>query len=251
MRSDRLNSMLGKMYGPGAVDQRRKQALEADLLSRYRTLHPNNRRWLMLLNPWNRIARFVLTGLALCAIVVGACTTETTTEVELGKHLQLGLEADNEDQPTEGRFQFTFIYLSPEDVTKEANNMSSLLMSQPGVEDANVSINQQSTGEVNLDVLAWGDGLNTDELLSTLTEEYPSLAEASVTISDLNTKVKESYASKIGRAVFSVEVGGTDPEELRQQVLEQLAEQGFNGNAEVDIQTDGDQQTITIEMEEE
>jgi len=205
----------------------------------------------MLLNPWNRIARFVLTGLALCAIVVGACTTETTTEVELGKHLQLGLEADNEDQPTEGRFQFTFIYLSPEDVTKEANNMSSLLMSQPGVEDANVSINQQSTGEVNLDVLAWGDGLNTDELLSTLTEEYPSLAEASVTISDLNTKVKESYASKIGRAVFSVEVGGTDPEELRQQVLEQLAEQGFNGNAEVDIQTDGDQQTITIEMEEE
>ncbi len=62
MRSDRLNSILGIMYGPGAVDQRRKQALEADLLSRYRTLHPNNRRWLMLLNPWNRIARFALTG---------------------------------------------------------------------------------------------------------------------------------------------------------------------------------------------
>lgn len=251
MRSDRLNSILGKMYSPGTVDQRCKQALEADLLSRYRKLHPRNRRWLMLLNPWNRIARLVLAGLALCVIVVGACTTETTTEVELGKHLQLGLDADNDDQSEEGRFQFIFVYVSPEAVTQEAKNMSSLLMSQPGVEDANVSINQQSSGEVNLDILAWGDGLNTDELLSALTENYPALAEASVTISDLNTTVKESYASKIGRAVFHVEVGGTDPEELRQQVLEQLAAQGFDGQAEIDVQTDGDQQTITIEMEEE
>ena len=104
MRSDRLNSILGKIFARGAADQRRKQALEADLLSRYRTLHPNNRRWLMLLNPWNRIARFALTGQALCAMIVGACTTETTTDVDLGKHLQLGLQAGNEDQTAEGQF---------------------------------------------------------------------------------------------------------------------------------------------------
>jgi hypothetical protein len=251
MRSDRLNSILGRMYGPGAVDQRRKQALEADLLSRYRTLHPNNRRWLMLLNPWNRIARFALTGLALCAIIVGACTTETTTDVDLGKHLQLGLESEYDDQTVEGRFQFTFIYLSPEDVTQEARNMSDLLMAQPGVEDANVSISQQGSGEVSLDILAWGEGLDTRELLSTLTKEYPALAEASVTVSDLNTTVKESYASKIGRVVFNVEASGSTPEELRRQFLDQMAAQGFDGNAEVDVQTDGDQQTITIELEEE
>jgi hypothetical protein len=37
---------------------------------------------------------------------------------------------------------------------------------------------------------------------------------------------------------------------LRQQVLEQLAAQGFTGDAKVEVQTDGDQQIIQIEMEE-
>lgn len=251
MRSDRLNSILGKMYGPGSADRRRKQALEDDLLSRYRKLHPNNRRWLMLLNPWNRIARFVFAGLAVCLIVVGACSTETTTEVDLGKQLHLGLDATDEDQSAEGRFLFTYMYLSQENMTREAAAMSKLLISQPGVEDASVSINQQDNGEVILDILAWGEGLDADELMMTLKKHYPVLADASLTVSDLNSKIKESLASKIGRAALHLEVSGTHKEELRQQFLEQLAAQGFDGHVDLDIETDGDQKTIHIEMEED
>jgi hypothetical protein len=118
------------------------------------------------------------------------------------------------------------------------------------VEDASVSINQSGAGEVSLDILAWGDHVKAEELVSQLKQTYPYLTDASVTVNDMKTTIKESYASKIGRKVFSVEASGTDPEELRRQFLEQLAAQGFDGHADVNVETDGDQQTITIEMEE-
>ncbi len=252
MRGDRLNSILSKMYRSGTADLRNKKTLEADLLSRYRKLHSQNRRWLMLLNPWNRIARFVLTGLALCVVVIGACTTETTTEVEVGKQLKMDLAAAGEgDEAVEGQFVFIYQFKSQDDMARESKKLSKLLILQPGVEDANVSISQQSTGETSVDILVWGAGLDADELVASLKDTYPDLANASITVNDLNTTIKESYASKIGRKVFKVEGSGTDPESLRQQFLEQLAAQGFDGHADINVETDGDQQTITIEMEEE
>jgi hypothetical protein len=250
MRSNRLNSILGKLARLETTDPKRNQTLEADLLSMYRRLHPQNRRWLMLLNPWNRIARFASVGLVLCLVVVGACTTETITEVEVGKRLQLGLDGNSENPTAEGQFLFVFKYLSPEDMTQEAKKMSDLLTVQPGVADASVSISQQSSGEVNLDMLVWGDGLDTDGLVNVLQTSYPVLGDASVSVSDLNTTIKESYAAKLGREFLHVEVSGSDPEELRQQVLEQLAAQGFTGDAKVDVETEGDSQTIHIEVEE-
>ena len=204
----------------------------------------------MLLNPWNRIARFVSVGLALGLVVIVACNTETITQVEVGKRLQLGVENNGQDQSAEGRFLFVFKYLSPEDVTREAKRMSDLLISQPGVADASVSINQQSSGEVDLDILVWGEGLDADGLVNALQTSYPALGEASVSVSDLNTTIKESYASKLGRELLHVEVSGTDPEELRRQVLEQLAAQGFKGDAKVDVDTEGDRHTVHIEVEE-
>ncbi len=250
MRGNRLNSILGKMYGSETADQKCNQALEADLLSSYRKLYPRNRRWLMLLNPFNRVARLAFVGLALCVIVVGACTTETITEVEVGKRLQLDLESGGDDQSGEGQFLFIFKYESPDDMTREAKKLSDVLIIQPGVSDASVSVNQQSSGETKIDMLVWGEDLDTDALVSALQANYPVLADASVSVDDLNATIKESYASKLGRELFHVEVGGSDPEELRQQVLDQLAAQGFTGHANVEIQTEGDQQIIHIEMEE-
>lgn len=260
MRSDRLNSILGKIHGPETTeiaDLRCKRALEADLLSRYRKLYPKNRRWLMLLNPWNRITRFVLTGLALCGIVVGACTTDTITDVEMGKQLKMNLakplnmEAGDTalNQAINGKFTFRYEDSSPYDMIGESKNITDLLLSQPGVEDASVSINRQSTGDVSLNVLVWGAHLNADELVITLKEEYPVLADAHLTTEDLHASVKETYAAKIVREVFRIEVSGSDPEELRRQIIEQLAAQGVEDAARVHVDTDGDQKTVGIEIE--
>jgi hypothetical protein len=253
MRGNRLNSILGKMSESEAADRKRNRVLEAELLSRYRELYPRNRRWLMLLNPWNRVARFVFVGLALCLIVVVACTTETITEVDVGKRLHMDLEAGSADDTAEGKFLFVFHYLSPEDVTKEARNMTDLLLPQPGVSDASVSINQQRSGDVNaveIDMLVWGSDLDADGLLRVLCESYPALADASVSVDNLHATIEESIAAKIGRELLRVEVSGSDREELRRQVLEQLTAQGFAGDAKVVVETEDDQKTIHIELEE-
>ena len=125
----------------------------------------------MLLNPFNRITRFAVVGLALCVIVVGACTTETITEVEVGKRLQLDLESGGGDQSAEGQVLFIFKYESPEDVTREAKKLSDVLIIQPGVSDASVSVNQQSSGETTIDMLVWGEDLDTDALVDALVAE--------------------------------------------------------------------------------
>jgi hypothetical protein len=212
----------------------------------------------MLLNPWNRITRFVLTGLALCLIVVGACTTDTITNVELGKQLKMNLtrplkiEFDDTDPnpAVNAEFNLDYDYASPYAMTGESKKITELLISQPGVEDASVSINRQSTGEVSVNVLVWGAGLNADELVSILKDEHPVLADAHVTTEDLNTSIKETYAAKIAREVFRIEVSGSDPEELRRQIIEQLAAQGVeDAAARVHVDTDRDQKTIDIEIE--
>jgi hypothetical protein len=253
MHRDRLTSKLGRLYKTESADPAGKQALEADLLSRYRILYPKRRRWLMLLNPWNRIAKLALTGLALCLVVVGACTTETITEVDLGKKLQVELADQHGTETVEGhfKFQYMFQYRSNEEFAEESKKISQLLADQPGVEDASVSISQSGDGDISLDILAWGAGLDENALMATLKTAYPELSEASVSSSDLSTTIKESLASKLGRTLFNVTVSGSDPEELRQQILEQMAAQGFTGDAQVEVQTEGDQQTITIEMDAE
>jgi hypothetical protein len=205
----------------------------------------------MLLNPWHRFARIALVGLSLCLVVVAACTTETITDVEVGKRVQMNLDGEAGAQPEDGQALFIFKYVSPDDVTREAKKLTDVLIVQPGVSDASVSINQQSNGEATIDMLVWGEHLDTGALVNTLVESNPMLANASVTVDDLNATVKETYASKIGRKLFHVEVGGSNPEELRAQVLEQLAAQGFTGHASVEVETEGDQQIIHIEMEDE
>ncbi len=249
MRGNRLNVKLSELYGSGTSGLRNKKALEAELLSRYRKLHPQNRRWLMLLNPWNRTARFVLTGLALCVIVIGACTTDTITDVDLGKQMKMDLAVPFTEH-AEHDVLITDKGIPIEDLGHECKDMSKVLIAHPLVEDASVSLNRSQDGQVSLDIMAWGEHVEAEQLVMQLRQTYPFLADASVTVNDLKTTIKESYASKIGRKVFKVEASGTSPEELRRQFLEQLEAQGYNGHADIIMETDGDQRSISIELED-
>ena len=102
----------------------------------------------MLLNPWHRFARIALVSLSLCLVVVAACTTETVTDVEVGKRVQMELGNEAGAQAEDGEAVFIFKYVSPDDVTREAKKLSDVLIIQPGVSDASVSISQQSNGEI-------------------------------------------------------------------------------------------------------
>ena len=196
----------------------------------------------MLLNPWNPTARFSFAGLAACLMVVGACTTETITEVEVGKQVTMNLEPALMPEVTlDHRLVHVLVHEVAHEIVQEAvkellhfhydfryEEVSKLVTAQPGVEDASVSVSvgQEGEGEVNLHILAFGSGLDGENLVNAITDSYPSLSQAAVTINKLHTTFSESLASKIGRTLFHLEGNRPDPLELRQQALEELAARG-------------------------
>jgi len=233
MRERRLTAILRRIHGSARADAGDGKALEADLLPLYRKLHPKNRRWLVLLNPWNRAARFGLAGLAACVVVVGACTTDVTTGVDVGKSITMDLEpnANVNLHARHFRFFFHFRYRMVLDSARDV--VPRVLTAQPGVEDVSVTVDEDSAAgaaeeprDVNLRILIFGSDLDGAALVNTITDSVPALSEAKVTINDLRTTFSESLASKMGRALFGWQGGRPDPQELRRRALQELAARG-------------------------
>lgn len=242
MRGDRLNGKLGKLHGGGADHAPHRQALEADLLNRYRQIHPHNRRWLMLLDPWNKTARFAALGLALMLLGVGACTTETTTQVEAGQQAHISLNMSDAG--------------GAKSLTRDhVQAITDFINQQPSVHQVDISLDERVDGEGNeemsLNMMIWGEGLDARALTEALQTDFPVLANADISFEPLTTTITETLLDRLGRQVFNIETDGASDEEIRAQILEQLAEQGFTGDAQVEVITDGDQQEIKIRLEEE
>jgi len=238
MSGDRLNRLLKRLYASGTTDGAPRPEQEAELLNHYRQNHPQNRRWLIMLNPWHRTLRFALLGLSVLILGVGACTTETTTQVEMGKQLHIALP--NADTLAKSGDSDTAI-----------REVVDALAAQPGVTDVNVNIQETADGAISLDVTLWGEGLETSVLTATIREDFPILAEAEIQVESLDATVTESWAERLGRQVFNIETDGSSDEEIKAQILQQLAEQGFTGDAEVEVITEGDTQEIKIMLEED
>ncbi|HPF69389.1 MAG TPA: hypothetical protein PLQ13_01865 [Candidatus Krumholzibacteria bacterium] len=229
MRHDRLNRLLDAWHEGGPVDTGRRADLEAGLLEQYRKNHPRNRRWLMFLNPWNRAARFAVAGLAVALLGVGACSTETTTEIEAGQQAHISLRLDTSVPDKAGE-------LDPRVVTD-------FIAAQPGVDELNVNVREMidDAGAVTTDLglVIWGGNLDADALAAALRERFPSLGASDISFEPLTATVTESLFDKLGREVFHVEADGASAEEIRAQILEQLAAQGVEGDAQVEV-IDGD-----------
>lgn len=223
MREHRLTSILRRIYESAPTDTGGGETLEADLLARYRKLHPKNRRWLALLNPWNRAARFGFAGLAVCLLVIGACATDTITEVDVGKQVLMSV-----DPNADPRFIHMFIHIDEESPGQPQNEFSELLTAQPGVEDVSVSTSVRAEGErnVSVEILIFGSDLDGEGIVDALTDSFPFLSRAAVTINDLRTTFSESLASRMVRTLFRIKGSLPDPQELRLQVLQEMSARG-------------------------
>lgn len=196
----------------------------------------------MLLNPYNKTARFALVGVALLVLGVGACTTETTTQIEAGQQAHIGLKLNG----LEGA--------KSADLDQQLHLISDFIAAQPGVEELNVNVNEtiDGSGDVTTDLglLIWGEDLDTPALTAALHEEFPALADASIDFEPLHTTITENLFGRLGREVFNLETDGASAEEIRARILEQLAAQGFSGDATVEVIADGELHEVKIQLEE-
>ena len=188
-----------------------------------------------MLNPWHRTARFALVGLALVMLSVGACSTSTTTEVDMGKKMTIGFTAKADI-----------------DMISVDTSLSSFLDTQPGIENVSLSISETMDGPPILEVMVWGQDLDGDALVAELRRQVPELQDADISFETLSGTIEESFASKLKREIFQIEVDGTTEEEIRAQILAQLAEQGVaEGDAQVEVIQQGGTTEIKVEITEE
>jgi len=188
-----------------------------------------------MLNPWNRTARFALVGLAVIMLGVGACTTSTTTEVDMGKKMSIGFSAK-----------------ADVDMISIDTGLSNFLETQPGIENVSVSISETVDGPKLIEVMAWGQDLDGDALVAELRRQVPELQDADISFETLSGTIEESFASKMKRQIFQMEVDGGTEEEIRAQILAQLAEQGVaEGDAVVEVHMENGQTEIKVQIEQE
>lgn len=214
--------------------------LEAEVLEAYRERYPRHRRLLMMLNPWNRAARLAMAGLAVALLGLGACSTSTTTEVEMGQKLTITM-----DGPAGGKADDGLKALEGE--------LDRFFAAQPAVEG--VSFNLRSMDDRTVfEVMAWGQGLDGEKLEADLRAQVPGLAGTTVDVSPLSGSVRENLLSHFGHEYLGLEmeVTGETAEEIRAQILAQMSAAGVTGDAKVHVEESADgRRVITVDVEGE
>ncbi len=242
MHRDRLERKLREIHrptSPQARQMRHKLDLERKLSSCFQATHTHPRRYLMLLNPWHKTTRFALIGLAMITLTVGACSTSTVTDVELGQKVTLKLNATAKS------------YDEIVATLDQSKALDEFLRSQPGIENVSLNINESGDQGVTIELLAWGQHLDGDQLAADLRSQVPGLADAVIQTETLSGTIEESFASHLKHEIFQVDVDGATEEEIRAQILAELGARGIDEGATVEVHQSDGQTNITIQVEEE
>jgi hypothetical protein len=215
-----------------------RDRLEVELLGAYRDRYPRHRRYLMLLNPWNRAARLALAGLAVALLGVGACSTSTTTEVEMGQKLTItmdGLSGDKADD--------SLRHLEGE--------LNDFFAARPEVEGVNFNLRGSESGTV-FEIMAWGRDVDAAALEADLLAQVPGLSATNVTIEPLSGGVRENLLQHFGHEILGLELelNGETADEIRAQIIARMAAAGIEGDARVVVEDTPDgRRIITVDVE--
>ncbi|MDO9695692.1 MAG: hypothetical protein Q7W56_13315 [Candidatus Latescibacteria bacterium] len=179
---------------------------------------------------WTRPALAVM---VLLALGIAACTVPTSYEVGMGQKLSITLADKN---------------VACDDLEPALREISGYLDGLPGVEQAGVAVRVMG-GATTIDLMVWGQDLAAGDLAADLRARFPLLADAAIATEELAGTVRGSLAQAFGHAAFGLEIDAGTAEEARLQILQQLASQGFGGDAQVEVVDDADgRRTIRVEL---
>lgn len=233
MRSRKLSEILAMIFrrDPRLASGHRRR-LEAELLPRHRELFPRKVGWTMLINPHWRTGRLVLAALALLVLGIGACTIPTSYEAEMGTTLAIHVPKGADKLPSQ-------------------SELLEFLRGAGPADDVSVSISRQENGDADLHLMMWGQNIAKEAVIERLQEAYPVFENALFEVHEHTGTVEGNLAEKIGHFVFQFELRDDDVDAMRAQILHELQEQGINGDVDVQVHEEGDEQHIEIMMTEE
>lgn len=181
--------------------------------------------------------RPVMASLAVLVLGIAACNAPTSYDVEMGKRMTITMDGTAKDGA------------DFDDLHDQIEAIVGFVDAFPGADQVTVNVRETTDGLVALGLMIWGQNLDADALQQALVQEFPVLAAAEFAVDPLTGTVEGNLGEALGHAVFDFEVNGETAEEIQQQILQQLAEQGFDGDAEVQVQIDEATGTQTIDIE--
>jgi len=233
MRDHDVDRTLRRLHAtrpPGDGAHRRR--LRDELLAAHRRRYPQRKGWTIMTHRiWFRPA---LIGVAVLALGIAACTTPTEYDVEVGQKMTISFA----DAAKSG------------DVDALIEAVAAYAETLEGVEGLWVSVDETDGGEVTGELALWGQDLDPAALQAALAAQFPELADAAITVTPLEGPVQGSLAEALGHEVFAFEVDGETAEAVRLQILQQLAAQGFDGEAQVEVVDEDGLRTINIDLED-
>jgi len=181
--------------------------------------------------------RPVVATLAVLVLGIAACNAPTEYDVEMGQQMTITLNNADKD------VDFDTLH-------DQLAAIEQFVANYPGTEALNVNVAETTDGQVSLGLMIWGQDLDGAALQQALVDEFPELAEANFQVDPLEGTVEGNLGEAFGHAVFDLNVEGETAEEIRLQILQQLIEQGFDGDADVQVHMDEESgiQTIDIEL---
>ncbi len=218
------------------MDQRHshRDRLETELVDRYRIQRAHASPGTLMGMPVRTLRRATL-GLVL---VIGAvaCTTPTTTDMEVGTQLDFTIPAGSDEAAVSTVMDDLDAIIGDASARAHADDVAVILRSLGN-----------GTHEVRLTL--WGDRVDTEALRADLASRFVALRDADVTIERLHTEVQESLFAKLSREVFAIEVSGASDEERRAAIMQQLHDGGHGDVSDVRVETGGGRQTYQIDIE--
>ena len=131
-RDSKLDDALKTLHDPARPESGdHRERLEKQLSAHYRERHNPSWRWTMIFDFRNPPTRWVMIILAILVLGIGACSTPTTSELEMGQKLRFDLPQSSAKQQ-----------LELQEMLSGPDAMVEFLSAQPGVAEVNLSISE-------------------------------------------------------------------------------------------------------------
>jgi hypothetical protein len=206
--------------------------LESRVLSHYEKRYAARGRLRRLRLPRSVPARIALASAMLLALVGVACEIPTSSRVQMGHHVVVR-------------------YVAAMGATADEHVEAALrqVLEPLGADAVRIGLSHRDDGLAHLDIVAWGEHLTPDAVERAVTGQIGAPRIRTIQTSALTATVTESLGRRMGRHLFGLDVEHQSAAELRAAILERLTAEGFDGDADVQVEDDGSMRRIRIDAD--
>ena len=168
--------------------------------------------------------RWWLGGLVFAGAVAGACVLPVEYDMPLGQRVDISIDASYRDEVDPERLaRFVEQEYAAERIEVRVS------MSSHGATE------QTARGRMEITIMAFGAEDMPDDLADDLVEAFPVLEQAEVDNEAVAGTVHGTLGGKLGHAWLDVVIDEHGVEEARRRLMADLAAQGLDGEAEIEI----------------